>query len=101
VSQRKGVVLVLVLILAAIGVSLAALLVLAALAFGTRPAVESGSTLVVRLGAGLDEVEPRSLAGQFLPSPPTVRGVVDSLHRAKSDPRITAVIVEPRVAQPL
>jgi len=67
VSQRKGVVVVLVLIAAAMLVSLGGLLFIAALAGGAgAPAVARNSTLVVRVGGTLEELEPRGLAGQFL-----------------------------------
>lgn len=100
-SQRKGVVLVLVLIAAAMVVSLVALLFLAALAGGGEPAVARNSTFVLRVGGPLEEIEPRSLAGQIFAPPPTVRGVVDSLRRAKTDDRVTAVVLAPLVPEPL
>jgi len=101
VSQRKGVVLVLILIAAAMVVSLAALLFLAALAGGGEPTVARNSTFVLRVGGPLEEIEPRSLAGQLFAPPPTVRGVVESLRRAKTDARVTAVVLAPLVPEPL
>jgi len=102
VSQRKGVVVVLVLIAAAMMVSLGGLLFIAALAGGGgEPAVARNSTLVVRVGGTLEELEPRGLAGQFLVQPPTVRSVVESLHRAKTDARVTGVVIAPLMASPL
>lgn len=99
-SQRKGVVVVLVLLAAAMLVSIGGLLFLAALAGGAEPAVARNSTLVVRVGGPLEELEPRGLAGQFLTPPPTVRSVVESLRRARTDPRVTGVVVAPLVGSP-
>ena len=97
-SQRKGVVVVLVLIAAAMLVSLGGLLFIAVLAGGAgAPAVARNSTLVVRVGGTLEELEPRGLAGQFLAPPPTVRSVVESLRRAKTDDRVTGVVIAPLV----
>ena len=93
-SERKGVVLVLVLIGAAVMVSAAGLLLLVALATGGEPAVASNSTLVIRLGGTLDERAPGGFS-QLFASPPTVREVVDGLHRARTDPDISAVILAP------
>jgi len=94
VSERKGVVLVLVLIGAAVMVSVAGLLLLVVLATGGEPAVASNSTLVIRLGGTLDERSPSGFS-QLFTSPPTVREVVDSLRRAKTDPDVSAVILAP------
>ena len=98
-AERKGVVLVLVLVGAAVMVSVAGLLFIVALAAGGEPAVRSNSTLVIRLGGALDEVAPGGF-GQLLTSPPTVREVVDSLRRAKTDPNVSAVILAPGGAAP-
>jgi protease-4 len=94
VAERKGVVLVLVLIGAAVLMSVAGLLLLVALATGGEPAIASNSTLVIRLGGTLDERAPSGFSRLFT-SPPTVREVVDSLRRAKTDPDISAVILAP------
>ena len=98
-AERKGVVLVLVLVGAAVMVSVAGLLLIVALAAGGEPAVRSNSTLVIRLGGTIDELAPGGF-GQFLASPPTVREVVDSLRRAKTDPNVSAVILAPNGPAP-
>ncbi|HEY2434384.1 MAG TPA: signal peptide peptidase SppA [Vicinamibacterales bacterium] len=91
---RRGVWIVIVLIVLAISVSAAGLLLIAS-AFGREPAVARNSTLVLRIGGDLNEVEPGGVFGPFLESAPTVRGVVDMLRRAKTDSRIASVILKP------
>ncbi len=93
-AQRKGVALVLVFIAVAVLVSLTGLLLIVALATGGEPAVRANSTLVIRLGGTLDEVAPGGFSRLFV-SPPTVREVVDSLRRAKTDGNVSAVILAP------
>jgi len=100
VSQRKGVGLVLFLIALAIFFSLGGMLLML-LAAGGEPQVARHSTLVLRLDQALAESEPRGIFEQFLEPPPTVRSVVDSLRKAKSDSRIAAVVVAPTSPQAL
>lgn len=99
-SQRKGVGLVLFLIALAIFFSLGGMLLMR-LAAGGEPQVGRHSTLVLRLDQALAESEPRGIFEQFLEPPPTVRSVVDSLRKAKSDSRIAAVVVAPTSPQAL
>jgi protease-4 len=100
VFQRKGVGLVLFLIALAIVFSIGGMLILI-LAAGGEPQVSRNSTLVLRLDRALAESEPRGIFDQFFEAPPTVRSVVDSLRKAKVDPRIAAVVVAPTAPQAL
>jgi protease IV len=63
---------------------------------GRAPSVPSNATLVLKVGGTLAEVAPGDVVG-FIRGvrSPTVRSVVDALHRAKTDPRIRALIVKP------
>jgi len=94
VAARRGVVLVIFLIFAAITVSVAGLVV-TALLVGREPRVDRNSTLVLRVNGDLQEMEPGGVIGQLLEGPPTVRSLVDSLRKAKVDPRIDSVIIRP------
>jgi protease-4 len=94
VAARRGVVLVVFLIFAAIAVS-AAGLVLTALLVGREPRVDRNSTLVLRVNGDLQEMEPAGVIGQIFEAPPTVRSLVDSLRKAKVDARIDSVIIRP------
>lgn len=64
-------------------------------AVGREPQVAPNSTLVLRVGGDLNEMEPGGVFGPFIESAPTVRGVVEMLHKAKTDSRIKSVILKP------
>src|SRR5438094_1128826 len=64
--------------------------------FGREPAVPSRSTLVLRVGGDLAEMEPADVVGYLRGSrTPTVRTFVDNLRKAKTDSRIRAVLLKP------
>jgi protease-4 len=85
---------VLGLVFVAVAISAAGLIVTAALV-GGAPHVAGNSTLVLKIGGGLEETEPGGVIGQFFEPPPTVRSVVEALRKAKVDKRITSVIIRP------
>ena len=93
-AVRRGVVLVIVLILGAVAVSAAGLIV-TALLIGREPRVTANSTLVLRVSGDLQEIEPGGFIGQLIEAPPTVRSFVEALRKAKVDSRITSVIIRP------
>jgi protease-4 len=95
VALRRGVRLVFTLIGAAVVVSFGGLLLLY-LAVGRGPQIPDGATLVLRPGGNLREVRPDDVVEQFINRDvATVRSYVDSLHKAKQDPRITNVLLLP------
>src|SRR5262249_42415173 len=95
VALRRGVRFVLVLIALAAFVSIAGILLLYLLV-SREPSIAQQSTLVLRPGGELHEVVPGDVVGQFIRSEsPTVRGFVDSLRKARRDPRITSVLLMP------
>jgi protease IV len=100
VAVRRGVGIVLVLIVLAVAVSAAGLVLMAALV-GRQPQVSGNSTLVLRIGGDLQEMEPGGVIGQFFEAPPTVRSLVDSLRKAKVDRRISSVVIRPAGAAAL
>ena len=83
--MRRGIWVVIVLIVLAVSVSAIGMLLLIS-AVGREPQVSSNSTLVLRIGGDL---------GPFMEGAPTVRGVVEMLRKAKTDKRITSVILKP------
>ncbi|HEV3484650.1 MAG TPA: S49 family peptidase, partial [Vicinamibacterales bacterium] len=93
-ALRRGVWVVLVLILVAVVMSAAGLL-FAFLLVGREPQVGGNSTLVLKVGGDLQEVEPGGVIGQFIEAPPTVRSIVDALRKAKVDRRVSSVIIRP------
>src|SRR4051812_43715313 len=73
----------------------AAGLVFTALLVGREPQVANNSTLVLKVGGDLQEMEPGGVIGQFFEAAPTVRSVVEALRKAKVDSRISSVIIRP------
>ena len=66
------------------------------LASGRGPSVPEESVLVMRPGGELVEVVPDDVVGQVLGGETaTVRGFIESLQKARHDPRITAVLLLP------
>jgi len=94
VAGRRGVWVVVIFITLAVAVSAAGLVATAVL-MGRPTRVEGNSTLVLRLGGDLREIEPGGLVGSFFEPPPTVRTVVESLRKARVDRRITSVVIRP------
>ncbi|MET0211447.1 MAG: S49 family peptidase, partial [Vicinamibacterales bacterium] len=93
-AVRRGVVLVLVLMILAVGVSAVGLLFMG-MAVGRPTSISSNSTLLVDVSGNLLETEPGGVLGQFLEGPPTVRSVVDALRKASVDRRVSSVIIRP------
>jgi protease IV len=94
VALRRGVWLVLAFIVIAVVVSAAGMIAVALLV-GREPHVQGNSTLVLRIGGDLQEVEPGGLVESFFEPPPTVRSVTDALRKAKVDRRVTSVVIRP------
>lgn len=93
--MRRGVRLVLMFIGLAVVISIAGIALLYALLV-RGPSIPESATLVLRPGGDLEEVLPDDVVGQLLGRDiTTVRGMVDSLRKAKRDPRISAVLIEP------
>jgi protease-4 len=66
------------------------------LTFGRQPSVPSNATLVLRVGGNLTETAPDDVVGYLRGTrTPTVRAFVESLHKAKVDKRIRAVLIKP------
>lgn len=69
-------------------------LFLLALFSSSAPPISGNSTLVLRIGAPLAEIEPSDVF-QLLRTTPTLRSTVDLIRRAKTDARIKALVVRP------
>ena len=93
-AVRRGVVLIVVLILVAVAISGAGL---AAMFFlgGRGPTIAGNSTLVLEISGDLLEREPSGVFDQFVEPPPTVRSVTDALRKARIDRRVTSVVIRP------
>jgi protease-4 len=99
-AVRRGVWIVLVLIVIAVFVSAMGVLIVFS-TLGAEPQVAANSTLILRVGGDLNEVEPGGVLAPFMEAAPTVRGVVDALKKAKTDRRISSVILRPTGAAAL
>ena len=93
-AVRRGVVLVIVLLVLAVTVSAAGLLFVG-VAVGRGPQITGNSTLLLEIGGDLPENEPAGVFGQLFDAQATVRSTVDSLRKAAVDPRVTSVIIRP------
>ena len=93
-AVRRGVWLVIGLVGFAFMISVAGL-VFTSLMIGREPQIAGNSTLILKVSGDLQELEPGGVFGSFLEPPPTVRTLVEALHKAKVDRRVTSVIVRP------
>jgi protease IV len=93
-AVKRGVWIVIVLILVAVCVSAGGMLLLVGLA-GRAPDIASNSTLVLRVPGDIPEMEPGGVFAPFIEASPTIRSYVEMLRRAKTDSRITGLIVKP------
>jgi protease-4 len=96
VATRRGLGLVLTILLLAIIVSLAAMVVLA-LFVGREPTVASNSVLQLRVEGDLADATSETLFDSVMSTRRSgVRALVDNLRKAARDGRVSAVVVEPR-----
>jgi protease-4 len=66
------------------------------LLFGRSPSVPAHSVLVLEVGGDLPESAPTDVVSYLRGArTPTVRSIVEMLHQAKTDTRVTAVLLEP------
>jgi protease-4 len=95
VAKRRGVQVVLTLIVLAVVVSVVSV-VLMFLALNREPSVPRSATLVLEPGGGLPELESDDVVGQlFQAESTTVQGLVDALRKAARDSRVRTVLLRP------
>jgi protease-4 len=95
VTLRSGIGLVFALIGLAVIVSFS-LIALMYLSLSRGPSVPSSASLVLRPDGELPELPSDDVVGQFFgESSDSVRTLVESLQRAKDDPRVTSVLLRP------
>lgn len=93
VAVRRGVWVVVFLLVCAVLVS-AALVAFSWVAFRRQPGVPDKGVLVVRIQGDIEELSTNPFDA-LVHEPVTVRSVIDALRVAKTDPRITGVLVKP------
>ena len=92
---RRGVIVVLLFLGAAVVISLTTIILLYALV-GREPAIPDRATLTMRIGGDLAEQAPADVVSYLSAArPPTVRSLVDALKKAKVDPRVHAILLQP------
>lgn len=94
---RRGIILVLSLILLVVTVSVAGIIVIS-LFSGARPVVPTSSTLTLRIEAPFSEIEPSDVLRQLFDTPPTLRATLDLIRRAKTDQRVKVLVIRPAAA---
>lgn len=99
-AERRGVALVLSLILLAVFVSAAGILILSMFA---RPAasVPASATLVLPLDAPWSEIEPSDVFQQVFDTPPALRETIETIRRAKDDARVKVLQIRPSTSAAL
>jgi len=73
----------------------AAALVLVALLSGPTATVPSNATLHLKIEPPFTEIEPADVLSQFLQTAPTLRSVTGTIERAKTDSRVTTLVIRP------
>jgi protease-4 len=96
VAVRRGIGIVVALLVVACVISLTGVLVIWSLV-SRQPSVAKNSTLLLRLDTDLHEFSPDDVFRQLFSggAPPTLANVVESLRKAKVDKRVGAVIIVP------
>ena len=97
---RRGVRFILTLFMAAVIVSSVTMVVVYFL-LSRGPSVPRNATLVLRVPSVLTEVNAGGLLERFLGAPPTLRSIVDNLHKAAVDDRVSRVVLLPSGGQAL
>jgi protease IV len=97
VSARRGVFLVVFLLLIAVAVSAGGLL-LVAIASGPPPSVPSNAALYLDVDAPFSEIEPSDVFSQFVERPQTLRSTIQEIRSAALDSRIRTLVITPHVA---
>ena len=98
-SARRGVFLILAIMLLAVVVSIGGLVLLVAVGItaGATPTVSSNSTLYFSIEAPLPEIDRLDAFSAFVPTPPTLRHVLDAIRRAKTDTRVKSIVIRPQI----
>ena len=99
-SARRGVFLILAIMLLAVMVSVGGLVLLiaAGLTAGSTPSVQSNSTLYFSVGAPLPEIDQLDAFSAFVPAQPTLRQTLEAIRRAKTDTRVKSIVIRPQIS---
>jgi protease IV len=95
-NSRRTLLLVVVLILFAVGISATCLLLLTFSA-GTTPTVPQDAALYLKLQAPWDEIERIDVFNALGAQQATLRETIATIHRAKRDARVKTLVIQPSV----
>ena len=95
-SSRRTLLLVVLLLIVAIGVSVTCLFLLV-FAAGATPTIPQDAALYLKLQAPWEEIERVDLLNALGTPQPTLRDTIATIHRAKRDTRIKALVIQPQV----
>jgi protease IV len=96
-SSRRGIILVLLLIVFGVAVSFAAWVFLS-LGSSSPPSVPQNAALYLPIQAPFEEVEANDVFSQFVRRPPTLRQTLDTIRKAKMDSRVKTLVFTPQAA---
>ena len=96
-SSRKGILLILLLIVFGVAISFAAWMFVA-LSSSPPPSVPQNAALYLPIQAPFNEVEANDVFSQFARQAPTLRQTVDTIRKAKLDSRVKTLVIIPQAS---
>ncbi len=96
-SSRRGILLILLLIVFGVTVSFAAW-IFVSLSSSPPPSVPQNAALYLPIQAPFSEVESNDVFSQFVRQPPTLRQTIETIKKAKADSRVKTLVFTPQAA---
>ncbi len=94
-NSKRSLLIVILLIVLAIGVSAGSMLLLL-VATGAPPTVPDNAALYLKISAPLGEIERIDVFNALGTPAPTLRAMIDAIHRAKRDSRVKVLVIQPQ-----
>ena len=95
-SSRRGVLVVVLLIVFGTMASMALWLFVSLFATPPPPSVPANATLYLPIEAPFSELERNDVISQFVRVPPTLRQTLEAIRKAKLDTRVKTLVIMPR-----
>ncbi len=96
-NARRGIIIVVTLIVLGVAASVAGIVVLS-LVGGAPASVPESATLYLKIQAPFNEIATAGFAQPVLRHGPTLRSLVETIHKAKVDSRVKVLVIEPESA---
>ncbi len=93
-SARRGIFVVLSLIVIAMVISVVGVVLMSQVVGAPAP-IGTNSTLYLTVRAPFSEIEPSDVFSQFLRQPPSLRATVEAIRKAKVDSRVSGLVIRP------